>query len=180
LLIEPDRDVERGPVVRPGQWLLHFEIPGLMLCLPLANVVRVLPLAALQPLPSAPAFVSGLLNLHGNPLSVVDLAVRLGQRRPARHPVHTPMLHCRQEAREGVLIVERVLGPRMIDEDGVGTSGGGESPASPFRGTVAIDARMSMLLDPSAVLSLDREFDLMPPIPVPVAARGGAHTVPPA
>ncbi len=42
--------------------------------LPLSVVARVLPAAALKQLPLAPPFVAGLLDLHGEPVPVIDLA----------------------------------------------------------------------------------------------------------
>ena len=46
--------------------------------LPLASVERVLPMAAVLPLPGAGDSLLGMLNLHGNVLPVVDPHPRLG------------------------------------------------------------------------------------------------------
>ena len=42
--------------------------------LPLAGVKRVLPVVALKHIPLAPPFVAGLMDLHGEPVPVLDLS----------------------------------------------------------------------------------------------------------
>lgn len=42
--------------------------------LPLVSITRVLPAAALKQVPLAPDFVAGLLDLHGEPVPVIDLS----------------------------------------------------------------------------------------------------------
>ncbi len=54
--------------------VLVFHIGRERYALPLATVLRVLPVARLKPLPGAPHFVPGLLDLHGEPVPVVDLS----------------------------------------------------------------------------------------------------------
>ncbi len=58
--------------------LLEFRLRGERYGVDLADVDEVLNIAALKPLPGAPDFVAGVLNLRGDLLPVVDLARRLG------------------------------------------------------------------------------------------------------
>jgi chemotaxis-related protein WspB len=51
--------------------------------LALGQVVRVLPAATLKAVPLAPPFVAGLLDLHGQPVPVIDVSVLAGQARDA-------------------------------------------------------------------------------------------------
>lgn len=51
-----------------------FHIGRERYALPLAAVLRVLPVARLKALPGAPHYVPGLLDLHGEPVPVVDLS----------------------------------------------------------------------------------------------------------
>lgn len=57
--------------------VLVFHIGSERYALPLAAVLRVLPAARLKALPGAPDYVAGLLDLHGEPVPVIDLS-RLG------------------------------------------------------------------------------------------------------
>jgi chemotaxis-related protein WspB len=58
--------------------VLVFHIGRERYALPLAGVERVLPVARLTPLPGAPPYVPGLLDLHGAPVPVVDLSKLAG------------------------------------------------------------------------------------------------------
>ncbi len=63
--------------------LLNFHLRHERFGVDLGDVDEVLNMAALGPLPGAPDFVAGILNLRGNLLPVVDLARRLGFERDA-------------------------------------------------------------------------------------------------
>ncbi len=54
--------------------VLVFHIGADRYGLPLAGVARVLPAAALKHMPLAPPYVAGLLDLHGEPVPVLDLS----------------------------------------------------------------------------------------------------------
>lgn len=54
------------------QLLLIVRVGSQRFALPAAAVERILPMAALTPLPGAPRNVAGLLNLHGGVVPVVD------------------------------------------------------------------------------------------------------------
>ena len=54
--------------------VLVFQIGADRYGLPLAGVKRVLPVVALKHIPLAPPFVAGLMDLHGEPVPVVDLS----------------------------------------------------------------------------------------------------------
>ena len=54
--------------------VLVFHIGRERYALPLTAVLRVLPVARLKPLPGAPHYVPGLLDLHGAPVPVIDLS----------------------------------------------------------------------------------------------------------
>jgi len=58
--------------------VLVFHIGADRYALPLAAVARVLPVAELKQVPQAPAYVAGLLDLHGVPVPVIDLSTLAG------------------------------------------------------------------------------------------------------
>lgn len=58
--------------------VLVFHIGADRYALPLAAVARVLPVAALKQVPQAPAYVAGLMDLHGTPVPVIDLSTLAG------------------------------------------------------------------------------------------------------
>ena len=54
--------------------VLLFHIGRDRYGLPLAGIVRVLPLLELKQLPLTPDYVAGLMDLHGTPVPVIDLS----------------------------------------------------------------------------------------------------------
>ena len=56
--------------------------------LPLASVERVLPMAYVMPLPDSGVGLMGMLNLHGNVVSVIDPRTRLGLSSPPMAAEH--------------------------------------------------------------------------------------------
>ncbi|GAB6042713.1 chemotaxis protein CheW [Endothiovibrio diazotrophicus] len=132
--------------------VVAFAAAGVACCLPLAEVERVLFLPATDPLPGAPRWVSGLLQLPGESLPVIDLALRLGAAPGARHDLDTPLLLCRRGALAGALLVERVEGLR---EQVVAVAEGGGARNNPlFRGSYRDPRGTLLMLELEQALSL--------------------------
>ena len=67
-------------------YFLAFRIGDRQLAFPLENVERVIRMVALVPVPEAPEWVSGLINLRGKVMPVISLRKRLGLSRKDAHP----------------------------------------------------------------------------------------------
>jgi chemotaxis-related protein WspB len=137
--------------------MMVFHIGRERFALPLASVLRVLPVARLKALPGAPHFVPGLLDLHGEALPVIDVS-RLAGTPPDAVRYDTRILlidvYAAGRARRLGLKCERVAGVAAIDgplaEAGVA--------CAPWLGQVAPDALgMLQLLDPARLLAPDVE-----------------------
>lgn len=133
--------------------VMVFHIGQDRYALPLAAVLRVLPLARLKELPGAPPWVPGLLDLRGEAVPVVDLSALAGrQPGPARHD--TRILLVETEAggrpRRIGLQCEHVTGVLAI----AGTLAEAGVRAAPWLGPVAPAADgMLQLLDPARLLA---------------------------
>ncbi len=114
--LSPGDDMGNGVLTASAE-CLQFRLPGLLLCVPLENVERVLPLVEWQPVPGAADFLRGLLNVHGEAVPVIDLGVRLGHRAHPRYDLDTPILLCRANGRSAGLIVSEVAGVVDIDAE---------------------------------------------------------------
>ncbi len=64
--------------------VVGFRLAGHEYALPLVEVVEIVRMVAIDPIPHAPPFLLGAINLRGRVLPVMDLRVRLGL--PARAP----------------------------------------------------------------------------------------------
>lgn len=134
-----------------------FHIGRERYALPLASVLRVLPVARLKALPGAPHFVPGLLDLHGEAIPVIDLS-RLAGTPPDAVRYDTRILLVEIDAaghrRRLGLKAERVVGVASID----GELADAGVVSAPWLGQVAPRPDgMLQLLDPDRLLAPDVE-----------------------
>lgn len=138
---------------------LVFHIGADRYGLRLRSVVRVLPVLDLKQLPLAPDSVAGLLDFHGRPVPVIDLARMSGLAPSAPHfDTRIILVDYRvadARAPDGQayllgLLAERVLGVQDVDETALEASG---VQAAPFLGAVASAAGgMVQLVEPDQLL----------------------------
>jgi chemotaxis-related protein WspB len=140
--------------------VLVFHIGRERYALPLAAVLRVLPVARLTALPGAPHFVPGLLDLHGEPVPVIDLSRLAGSPADAvRYDTRILLLDVpvAGRMRRLGLKAERVSGVAAIEE----LLRDGGVAAAPWLGGVAkldgggdsADAGMLHLIEPERLLA---------------------------
>lgn len=129
----------------------------------LGAVARVLPAAGLKRLPLAPAFVAGLLDLHGEPVPVIDLSQLAGA--PARQLWFDTRIILIDYPAEGGsrslgLLAEHVAGIETVDEASFADSG---VAGAPFLGQVAGGAaNMLQLVEPEGLLTQEVRALLFP------------------
>jgi purine-binding chemotaxis protein CheW len=125
--------------------VILLRLEGHEYALPLGSVVEVVRMAALAPVPDAPAHVLGLLDLRGRVVPVLDLRRRLGLP-PAEPGLSTPI--CVVEAGGGFgLVADAVTDVRPLEgpvEPLAGAPGGG-----PVAGVAHVDGRLVSVLDPA-------------------------------
>jgi purine-binding chemotaxis protein CheW len=69
-------DTEAGP--EDATQLVVFRVERSEYALPVGNVGEILRMVAIAPVPEAPAWLSGMVNLRGRVIPVIDLRTRLG------------------------------------------------------------------------------------------------------
>lgn len=144
--------------------VLVFHIGADRYGLPLRQVRRVLPLLELKDIPLAPASVAGLMNLHGDPVPVIDLA-RISGGAPARQHFDTRIVVVDYAGPDGVLralglMAERVQGVQEVAQQELVPSG---VQAAPFLGRVAGDAQgLVQLVEVDALLPAELRARLFP------------------
>lgn len=144
--------------------VLVFHLGADRYGLPLRQVRRVLPLLELKGMPLAPDSVAGLMNLHGDPVPVIDLA-RLGGGSPARRHFDTRIVLVDYTTPEGTLhalglMAEGVQGVQEVQEQDLAPSG---VQAAHFLGRVAGDAQgMVQLVEVEQLLPAELRARLFP------------------
>ena len=144
--------------------VLAFHIGAERYGLRLAQVGQVLPAAALRALPLTPAYVAGLLDLHGTPVPVIDLA-QLAGLGPSALRYDTRIVVADYAADDGSLrplglLAERVQGVQQVEPGRLSDSG---VRGAPFLGQVATgDGAMLQLVDIEHLLAPDVRALLFP------------------
>jgi purine-binding chemotaxis protein CheW len=133
--------------------------------LPLDCLVEVVRMAALAPVPTAPSFVLGLLDLRGRVVPVLDLRQRLGLP-PAQPGLSTPICVVETSGGGFGLVADAVSDIRPlvapVEELDVAPHD------SPVAGVTHVDGRLVSLLDP------DRLAQAAQPLGLPDPGRAGA------
>lgn len=122
--------------------VLLFHIGRDRYGLPLARIVRVLPLLELKQLPLTPDYVAGLMDLHGTPVPVIDLSRLAGlPAAAAQFDTRIVVVNYRAPGGETMhalgLLASQVRGIADIDTLQLEDSG---VATVPFLGQVASDA----------------------------------------
>lgn len=144
--------------------VLAFHIGAERYGLRLAAISQVLPAAALKSLPLTPSYVSGLLDLHGVPVPVIDLS-QLAGLGPSALRFDTRIVVADYAADDGRvralgLLAERVQGVQEVEQARLSDAG---VRGASFLGQVATgDGAMLQLVDIEHLLAPDVRALLFP------------------
>lgn len=138
------------------------------IALPLEQVERAVAAAAMSPLPEAPPWVHGLLNLGGHAIAVLDVAARIERSRRVLE-LDDQIVICRTADASVGLVVQEVLGVHLFE---LAESKGASSvsvPLAPYVRATQHDAQGLVLL-----FSLKRLLATsdIPPLEPPGNAEG--------
>jgi chemotaxis-related protein WspB len=149
--------------------VLVFHIGSDRYGLRLVQLNRVLPLVALKQLPLAPPYVAGLMDLHGQPVPVIDLN-QLAGLASGDDFYDTRILIADYRTADGAvhalgLLARHVRGVQQVALTALADSGVANS-AAPFLGQVASDADgMLQLIELDQLLTAEVRQLLFPTVP---------------
>lgn len=140
---------------------LVFEVAGQRFGLPVEQVVQIIEMVALTPLPKAPDIVAGVMSFHGQVIPVVDVRRRLNLS-PKPYTLRTPIVICRIGKNTTGLVVDSVRGVVEFAVEKV------SAPAQIFtpetmpplpllRGVARLDDGLLLILDLATFLSREEE-----------------------
>lgn len=127
------------------QWLA-FRLSGSEYALAVGDVVEVLSMVALAPLPEAPAWLAGMMNLRGRVMPVMDLRVRLNL--PPR-PIgpETPIIVAQCADRLVGFIVDEVTEVLSLPTEALAAPDALAGAAHPILAVARAAGRLILLLD---------------------------------
>ena len=136
--------------------ILVFTLDESHYALPLSVVERVIRVVEITPLPKAPEFIPGVINLQGMVIPVIDLRKRLGL--PWREMIlDDRFVIARTSRRTVAILADSVAGiPELSERDLVKADK--ELPFAGFiKGLVKLNDELIMIYDLDQFLSLDEE-----------------------
>jgi purine-binding chemotaxis protein CheW len=143
-----------GGQVQRAVELVVVDVGGQRWALPLEAVERALELVAVSVLPETPVGIVGAINVHGEPVPVLDLDARIG-RPPRERGTRGSLLLVRTARRRVALPVDEVLGVVTVDAGAVAPPP--ESLPAPVAGIAALPDGVLLISDVHAFLSADDE-----------------------
>ncbi len=129
---------------------LAFGIGERKLAFPLKSVERVIRMVALVPVPEGPEWISGLLNLHGRVLPVIDLRKRLGLPQREVHPDDRIIIIQSENLKLGV-VAETVEDVTDVSEKQLSKPEGTLKKASLLRAVIQKKNDMYLVLNVDAI-----------------------------
>jgi purine-binding chemotaxis protein CheW len=128
-----------------------------------ADVQEIVRYARLTVIPNAPRAIAGALNLRGELVVVVNVALRFGVREPTID-LKTPIVIVTAHGRQVGLLVERVRDVVTLDSARVEQTSATLADAKGIAGVAAVDGKLVQLLHipellaPSELSALERTF----------------------
>jgi len=131
---------------------VEFRLGGGLFALPVSQVMEILRVREVTPVPHPPFPVIGVINLRGRAVPLLDLRARLALPTPPPDAASRVVLVESQDRRIGLLVnsVERVA---KLARSAIQTPDEG-AEAAEVRGLHLADGRVTRLLDLTAVLTL--------------------------
>lgn len=132
--------------------LITFEIAGQIFALDIMAIREIRAWTPVTPMPRVPHYVSGVVNLRGTVLPVIDLAARLGWQPTEATPRHA-IIVCQVNGQSQGLIVDSVSDIVGLNTENLQPAPtAGHDEVVPFlEGLVAIEEKMVMVLDLNAL-----------------------------
>ena len=149
-MAEEQQQAAAGPV---SQWVtfnLDHETYGINVM----QVQEVLPMAEIAPVPGAPSFVMGIINLRGNVVTVIDTRMRFGLAREEAEPTSRVVVIETNEQIAGILVdsVNEVVEVGESEVDTAPNVGNDES-ARYIYGVVSRQDGLLILVDVNKLLT---------------------------
>lgn len=133
--------------------LIAFRIGEQEFCVDIISVREIRGFAAATPLPHAPNFVVGVINLRGTVLPIVDLAARLGFR-PTEPTARSVVIVVRVDRQMVGLLVDAVSDILTVSDDLLQATPdiASELARTFVRGVMAFEGRMISMIAVDSVL----------------------------
>lgn len=140
--------------------LLRFEVDDRPYVADIERIREIVFYRPAIPVPHAPAFLQGVMDLRGTAIPMIDLRERLGVPAARRvDPTHILVVRLAEDLISG-LIVDRVCDVLEVDQDSFQGPDEGRGQPSVCRGVCRVKNELVLVVDFGAVLRTD-EYSLL-------------------
>ncbi len=139
--------------------LVSFSLDDRQFAVPLSAVMRVERIVAITPLPKAPDIVTGIINVHGQVIPVVDIRSRFLMA-PRQLELSDQLLIIKTVHRTIAFIVDYVEGVLDASKDQRADVESVLPGTEYVKGVVKLEDGMILIHDPDTFLSLEEEYTL--------------------
>jgi purine-binding chemotaxis protein CheW len=139
--------------------LVSFSLDDRQFAVPLSAVMRVERIVAITPLPKAPDIITGIINVHGQVIPVVDIRSRF-HITPHQLELSDQLLIIKTARRTIAFIVDYVDGVLDASKDQCADVESVLPDTEYVRGVVKLEDGMILIHDPDTFLSLEEEYTL--------------------
>ena len=134
------------------QWLV-FRLQSHDYALPIGDVVEVLRMVALTPMPQAPTWLAGVANLRGRVIPVIDLRRRLAVGPPETPGLSTPIIVVQARGRTVGLLADSVSEVLTLADDAIAAPDALAGPDHAVEGLARAGGRLILTLDLDRVIA---------------------------
>jgi len=143
------------PIDQNEHYLLHISCKEHRFCLPLGQVERLMLLMEVQTIPQAPDYLIGLMNLNGEAVPVIDLALRIGIQHNDRYTIQTPLILLKHQELKAALIIDNIEAVKPVSQEQLRGEKLFQGGLPPVKATVSMSDGTALLLDSHRILDLD-------------------------
>lgn len=131
---------------------LEFIVRDVSMCMYLSDLYKVLPLVELKKIPSSPQYVAGLMNLKGESIPVLDLALCIGLDRHEMYSIDMPILLCEVNKKKMGFIIDKIKGLFDFNESHLQQKKEFNENDSFYLGTLIINQEPILLIDTAKLI----------------------------
>jgi len=135
--------------------LLYVTSQEHRFCLSLDEVERLLLLMEVQTVPNSPDYLVGFMNLYGDAIPVIDLALRIGLKHQKPYTLQTPLALVNYNQQKFALIVDTIEGVKKLNKEQLRGEKLFEGGVPPVKATISTKKGTALLLDTQRILDIN-------------------------
>jgi len=146
--------------MKKNMMVLQFIINHMHICADIQFIDKVILLPLVEPIPGAPFFIAGQINVAGHSLPMLDLTLYLGLERKKSYSLDTPILLCKEQNHRAGIIVDKLLSLDEVSTTHLQMKEKFDKESS-FKASLLIKDKLTLLLNISDILQKTASFKTM-------------------